>query len=240
MAISDIGERVAFLHRVLTNGEARTDQVADLVWFNQRAGIGETELASAITELESAGMPKQNRSRLAVQLSRCAKLVRGTRRGFVRLSPMVLEELDRKNNPLAYRPTGSDYLPTDILPPRKPYNKIVEQLNASFALGLYDCAAVMARRLVEVLLIEVFVAHKRVEEIRPNGTFMMLDAILRAFAADASIHRNRHVVRDLGDIKMVGDTAAHSRTHITSKPDLDDIAFRYRRSISELAALAKL
>lgn len=229
----------AFLQAVIANGAGRLDQFAELVWFNQSHGQRETSIAHALDTLEEAGMPRQNRTRFKEQLSRSRKFLNGRMKGTVRLSESEFAAISKKHEVVAPpRISASAFVVEGDLPQRKPLLAVARQVNACYALGFYDACASMARRLVEMLLIEVYLSCGRPNAIKNNaGQFMMLENLITTFLGDSAFAHGRNLARDLGSVKAVGDTASHDRTHITSKADLDGIAFTCRRCISALVAL---
>lgn len=134
-------------------------------------------------------------------------------------------------------------IPDSILPAewfagtRRYFEEITRQINGSYEFALYDCAAVMMRRLMETLLIEIFISRSRADEIKVGNNFMALEEIMKRAFADNSLHWNRNSKRDAEAIKRLGDVAAHDRTSLTHKNDIDDLSQRYRRLIQELLHL---
>ena len=66
----------------------------------------------------------------------------------------------------------------------------------------------------------------------------MLDALVATIASDKAMSLGRNTPATMRDVKTIGDTAAHDRTYITPKLDLDDIRLRYRHMIQELLGKA--
>lgn len=135
-------------------------------------------------------------------------------------------------------------VPDKILPAdwfadtRKYLEALVHQINGGYEFGFYDSSAVMMRRLMETLLIEVFVSRNRANEIKAGSNFLALDEIIKRAFAEADFHWNRNSKRDAEAIKRLGDVAAHDRAYITHKNDIDDLAQRYRRLVDELIKLS--
>jgi hypothetical protein len=116
--------------------------------------------------------------------------------------------------------------------------KIVHQINACFELGLYDGAAVLCRRLMESLIIEVYITGRRADEIKSNTVFFDLSKLIAHFKGDRALHLARESGKTIDKIKALGDTAAHDRTYITQQQDIDEVKSNYRRLIGELMTLA--
>jgi hypothetical protein len=75
-------------------------------------------------------------------------------------------------------------------------------------------------------------------EIQHNGVFVSLERLLAHIKADKSVALGRATPKAMDDVTLLGDTAAHDRTYITTQVDVDDIKARYRRLIAELLGLA--
>jgi hypothetical protein len=91
---------------------------------------------------------------------------------------------------------------------------------------------------MESLIIEIYIARGRHQEIQTNRVFLPLERLISQVVSDPSIPLNRNTPRTLNDTKQIGDTASHDRVYITQQQDIDDIKQRYRRMIQELLALA--
>jgi hypothetical protein len=128
-----------------------------------------------------------------------------------------------------------EYLPPEwTAGTRKYLEQLVRQINGCYEAGFYDACGTLCRRLMESLIIESYVTAGRAHEIQKNGVFVTLDAIVTAITSDKVMSLSRNTPATMRDVKTVGDTAAHDRTFITPKLDLDDIRLRYRHMIQEL------
>lgn len=231
--------------RALTHAQlGRVDQVIGMIWS---AYPLEADFDTCLDLLEAEGLSNQNRPRLRRSLRASRLVSQGKTTGSYRINPRYTEFLTAKYAPIVGAPKQISVhdeqavIPAGTIPlDRKYIKEIVRQVNEGYVAGHYDSAAVMIRRLTESLLIEVYVRAGRENVIRAGTNFMMFDGILSAFAADPTITRSRNLVASLRKVKDVGDTAAHSRTYITKKVDVDDIKSDARRSISELGSLAGL
>jgi hypothetical protein len=118
--------------------------------------------------------------------------------------------------------------------------KLCHQINGAYEYGFYDASAVLSRRLMESLIIDVYVSKGIHHEIKPGGTFLMLDGLITHIRSHKGIVLSRNAPKSMEAIKQLGDTAAHDRTYITQAKDLDDAKASYRRLIQELLTLAGL
>lgn len=124
----------------------------------------------------------------------------------------------------------------------RPYlERIVHQINGSYENGWYDASAVMVRRLVETLIIEVYEANGRAADIKDgNGDFLLLADLISKILADQQFNLSRAAKKALPDLKDVGDKSAHSRFYTAHRKDIEKLAPLLRNVVQELLALAKL
>jgi hypothetical protein len=116
--------------------------------------------------------------------------------------------------------------------------KLAHQINGAYEYGFFDGCAVLCRRLMESLIIDVYIQRGLHHEIKPSGAFLMLDGLIAQLRSHKTIVVSRNTPKTLETIKRLGDTAAHDRTYITQARDIDDVKAAYRRVIQELATLA--
>lgn len=113
--------------------------------------------------------------------------------------------------------------------------ELFRQINGSYDSGFFDGVAVLARRLMEILLIDCFRAAGADAAItKPDGTFEMLDRIAAVTMSGQYLKVSRSGKPALDSVKRLGDTAAHSPYHATTKQDVDGVASAFRVLISEL------
>ncbi len=147
-----------------------------------------------------------------------------------------------KNIPNRVEPTHSNQIiPEQFFDYSRTYlTSIIDQINISFEYGLYDACAVLMRRLMETLLIEIYIQKGISDEIKENKNFIPLERMINHALAKNDFHWNRNSTKDFAAVKKLGDVAAHDRTYITHKSDIEDVKIHYRRLIQEIANLAGL
>jgi hypothetical protein len=119
--------------------------------------------------------------------------------------------------------------------------KIVHQINGSYSNGLYDACAVMIRRLIETLIIEVFEENHIADKIKDsNGDFYYLSDLISAITNEKKWNLGRQSKKALPKLKDIGDKSAHSRRYIALRPDIDKIQPHLRDVIQELVSIAGL
>jgi hypothetical protein len=119
--------------------------------------------------------------------------------------------------------------------------RVAEQINGAYENGLYDACAVMIRRLVETLIIELFEHHSILPKIQDmNGDILHLSRLVPLVTSETTWHLGRNAKKSLPKLKDIGDLSAHSRRYNAHRSDIDDIKSDLRLIVQELLALAGL
>lgn len=216
-----------------------------LLWYYRKTSEYDDRTAAEIAaDLEDEGFSKPHVFRLkeALKRSRYTVLSRGGKAHKV--NSRYLAELDSQYDKLANTKSVTitdSIVPFDWVADTRTYlEKIVLQINGSYDYGFYDCCAALCRRLMESLIIEVYVSQKRRDEIQSSGAFLGLESLINSICDDGTITLSRNSRKHMLAAKELGDTAAHDRTYITLKQDVDDTKGRYRRIINELLVASSL
>jgi hypothetical protein len=219
------------------------DRAVALLWHagvtDPTRGMTARDIAGT---LHSAGYPEQNTSRLDAQLKTDRRTVRARPSGW-RITPQARLQLDddfhfaTAPRPLAHR---DSVIPQDVVVGTRGYiERVVEQVNKSFDAQLYDCTAVMCRRLLETLIVEVYESKGRALDIKAaDGNFLMLSGLLDRLEKDSSIHVSRNGLAGLKAFKTLGDLSAHNRRFNARQSDIERIRDGLRVSVEELVHLA--
>lgn len=232
--------------RTLANLELRTiDRVLAMLWW---IGVDGPAASRTTTELcvglEASGHPKQNASRLRKAL-RAHRGVATLGQDSWRLHPNARRELDvtyaHARSPMPLLDSDS-VLPLVLFRKTRGYiERVVEQINKSYDARLFDCCAVMCRRLVETLIIEVYEARSQATDIKgSDGHFLMLSGLVSFLENDPAVHLSRSTTQGLKDFKKLGDLCAHSRRFNAERPDIDRVRDGLRVGAQELLHLAGL
>lgn len=159
---------------------------------------------------------------------------------FYEIRARAEEKLGERGPPGAPKNTGS-VIPLGLATTRGYLDRVVLQLNASYDAQLFDCCAVMCRRLLETLIIEVYEHCGRAAEIKgSDGNFLMLSGLACYFEKDKAFNVGRNGMKGLRDFKSLGDLSAHNRRFNARKEDIDRVRDGLRVIVEELLYLAKL
>lgn len=129
-----------------------------------------------------------------------------------------------------------DILPFDLYKgKRQNIESIADQINKAFFYGIYDGAAVLMRRLVEMLLILSFKEIGQEDRIKgPDGNYLQLSQIINEAVQNKDLDLTRNAKDYLKPSKEKGDLSAHNPFHTSVKRDLELIQLKYRHLVQEL------
>lgn len=118
---------------------------------------------------------------------------------------------------------------------RQNIEKIADQINKSFHFGIFDGAAVLMRRLVEMLLILAFKEIKQEDSIRgSDGNYLQLSQIINQALQNKELDLTRNAKEYLSIFKEQGDLSAHNPFYNCRQKDLQNVQHKYRSLIEEL------
>lgn len=242
-----MSEVLNFLQSIEHQGMTARNRACALLWFIGREdttnGMSSAEICRII---EDSGQPGQNATRLNAQLTSYRGAVKIPKTNNWRLHPNTRVTLDELYKNAVLKPrnlkASDSVVPKALFIGTRGYiEKVAYQINASYDIGLYDCCAVMCRRLLETLIIEVYEHESRANVIKDSdGNFFMFSGLLTTLLEDTEFHLSRNTKKGLEDFKRLGDLSAHSRRYNAQQNDIDRIQAGLRVSTEELLHLAKL
>ena len=118
--------------------------------------------------------------------------------------------------------------------------KVANQINGCYEKGWFDACAVMIRRLLETLIIEVYEKHGISNNIKKNGDFMFLKDMIGVLLSEPSLNLSRNAKSVLPKLKDIGDKSAHTRRFNAVRRDIDEIKSGLRVVVQELIVLSGL
>jgi len=139
-------------------------------------------------------------------------------------------------------PRSQSVLPHAMIKNTRGYlERVVFQINGSYENGWFDACAVMMRRLLETLIVEVFECFKIDYKIKnTTGDFLYLSDLISALLAESSWNLGRNAKQALPRLKAIGDQSAHSRRFIAHREDIDKLLPDFRTVVQELLFLSRL
>lgn len=237
-------EILAFLASLATIRElTHVDRAVAMLWRLHEAGSREDISSGMIAStIANAGYSRPNPTRLAAALRQDPRV--STNSGSFRLHVSALAKLRD-----AYAahvgpqlpPPSDSVVPIELFIGVPFLERVVVQINGAYDTALYDCCAVMCRRLVETLIIQSYLKQGREDEIKDSGeSFVPLGRLVNYAKGDPKLALTRNSKRALADVKTLGDWSAHSWRYNARKADIDAKASSIRLLSEELAHIAGL
>ena len=157
----------------------------------------------------------------------------------------ILKEFARETSELRQPPEMGVPSPTERVLPisvirgtRSSLETITHQLNGSYEQGWYDACAVMMRKLIEALIVELFEVRGMAAKIKtPSGDFMQLEALIGKVIGEPSWTVSRTTKQALSNVKKVSDNSAHGRRFAAHRGDIDGLRVEFRAAVQELVQL---
>lgn len=238
-------DRKTFAERISQLNLTRVEQAVAFLWFYRRTQIFEERTASELAgDLADEHLGRPNVTVLHRELTKSNLTVKGKRPKTFQLHTKYIPELDRKYASILEIKevdTSPSIIPDSFVQGTHPHlEQLVRQINGAFNAGFWDASAVLIRRLLESLIIEVFIRKKLTHEIRVNNSFLMLDKLIGRICNHNQIILGRNTPATMEAIKRLGDTAAHDRLYITPPEDIEHQKLQIRHTIKELLTLADI
>ena len=139
-------------------------------------------------------------------------------------------------------PRSEQVLPSALFRGTRGYiEKTVAQINITYETGSYDATAVLVRRLIETLLIEVYEARGEQAQVKgSDGNYLQLSGLIAKALGQSAWGLGRNTKAALHSLKQSGDLSAHSRRYNALRTDIDDVKLGLRVAAEELLHLAGL
>lgn len=224
---------------------SHTQRAVALLWFYRHSQQYEERSASELaSDLHDEGFPKPNVTRLAAELRKSRDTAQGKRPGTFQIDLRRVAILEEEFLPLLGQKqieVSEAILPKDLVIGTRSYiEQLAHQINGTYDYRFFDACAVLCRRLMESLIIDIYLHLGRQAEIQQDGHFIPLERLLAHIKGNRALALSRGTPKTMEEIKQLGDTAAHDRTYITTQQDIDDVKLRYRKMIADLLALARI
>jgi hypothetical protein len=214
------------------------DRFVALLWWYSHQGRKTVEFQSLVADCVNAGYPSINVSRERKKLRRDRRTTSANEGKSFSIQIRATKDLNEqyislvKNRPL---PNSSTLFDEEFFSNTRGYiRKVIRQINLSYDYQLYDCCAVMLRRLLETLIIELYTNAKRHEELKKDGNFMMFSGLLLFLENDKSITIGRQTMTALKDFKALADSSAHNPAYNATKKHIDDVIVGVKLGVVEL------
>lgn len=111
---------------------------------------------------------------------------------------------------------------------------LCKQINASYENNLFDCTAVIMRRLLESLLVLSYQKAGIEEEIMNGNHHVMLDKIIKNAEQNKILALSSNTKKDMALFKDLGNYSAHKIWYNCTQGDIKPHILKYRVIIEEL------
>lgn len=236
-------DAITFLHAIEETSPKMIDRVVALIWFHEN-GYEESSvrLRALCEEIETAGFAKQNQTRLSSALKNDRRVLskKGNCFALNAKHKSKVEELYSRYTRIKKPRKSNAVLPTELFSQSKTYiQRVVLQINASYDHSLFDCTAVMCRRLLETLIIEAYEHLGEGNTIKgADGHYLMFSGLMSQINKSCPFQLGRNSMKGLKDFKTLGDLSAHNRRFNARKSDLDKVRNGLRVACEELLHIA--
>ncbi len=226
----------------------QTCQASLLCYFHFKNTGEELFDMKGIQELFSdAGLNTINTSRVKKNLlnkkqMRISKGMKNT----LEFVPSTLQEIEKKYAQLWDDSetiiSGSELIDENKFCGKRNYlTRLIIQINHSYGNKCYDAAAVLMRRLFEVLLVLSYQnlgIDDAIKDVSGDG-YLMLEGIVNN-AKNNQVLKLSRIKKEFDTFRMIGNFSAHNITYTAGKKDIDDIKLNYRVMLEELYSKAGL
>ena len=233
----------AFLKTIANDDITVKERAVCVLWWHSRNNHAEARTAKEICdEMVAAGYARPNVTYLRQALEndpRTAKAAAGRFRIKVNKRMALDNSLNGKVTD-APPPPSNTIVDMALLAKARLYNqRIAAQVNAAYDARLFDCSAVMCRRLIESLIIDAYEHAKRDGEIKAaDGNFLMLNGLVSKIESGNVLNISRNALNAMKKIKVLGDLSAHSRRYIAKASDIDPLRHGLRVAAEDLLHLS--
>lgn len=234
---------VEFLQLLAEVGMQQKERAIALLWWH---GVDDpnvsVEVKQICDELFEAGYARPNVTLLGRRLKADPRTAKGDGKGL-RIKVNKRKEVEDAYGELLERrpiPKSNAVLPHELFREARPYvQRVVDQINASYTTGLFDCTAVMCRRLLETLIIDAYEQAGLGDEMKGSDDhFMMFSGLLSQIEKHNRLSISRNAIGALKDFKKLGDLSSHSRRFNARATDIDPLRQSLRVASEDLLHLS--
>ncbi|WP_219863054.1 hypothetical protein [Vreelandella piezotolerans] len=189
---------------------------------------------------ESLSLAKPNTSRLKKNLLASKNFVKGPVKDSYKLHARLQKALEKEFP--QFREDDEVIETIDSIISKSLYSgtrgyieSLCRQINASYENNIFDGAAVLMRRLLEIMLILSYEKLGIASDIKdPGNEYKNLNTIIGNALTNSTLSLSRNTRDCLDQFRKVGNFSAHKIHYNAKKSDIRNIALDYRAAIEEL------
>lgn len=224
--------------------KTQAEKATLLCYFHYKENSEVVFAMSKISDfLVNAGFNAPNTTRLKDELTRGKGktfLLCKASKGVLEFVPAVLQKMER-NFGEAWTDATTIISDSQLIDEtkfcgkRQFLDRLIKQINHSYAHNCYDACAVLMRRLFEILLILSYQNQGIDADIKDTSGsgYVMLEKIV-INAKGNNVLKLSRIKDEFDTFRKVGNFSAHNITYTASKKDIDDIKLSYRVMLEEL------
>lgn len=233
-----------FIERTELTQKHECEKAKLLCYFHYRETSETLFTMPLITDLfVQCGYSIPNSTRLKNKLTKGKEKVFFNSKGkttTIEFIPAILQNIEKDygylwRDEITIKSSGELIDEEKFLGKREYLNQLIRQINHSYANNCYDAAAVLMRRLFEVLLILSYQNLGIDNEIKDasGSGYIVLEKIV-SNAKNNQILKISRIKKEFDTFRKIGNFSAHSITYTAGKKDIDDIKLNYRVMLEEL------
>lgn len=241
---------IDFIDRTELNNKSEAEKAKLLCFYHYKENGEQQFSMTQISDfMLQCGFNAPNTSRLKSNLTKGkskAFLKAKTSSTMLEFIPAVFQNLEKDFGSL-WTDTSSIESNSELIDEskfckkRNYLDRLIIQINHSYANNCYDAVAILMRRLFEVLLVLSYQnlgIDNEIKDSSGNG-YLMLDGIVNNAKNNQTLKLSR-IKKEFDTFRMVGNFSAHNITYTAGKKDIDDIKLNYRVMLEELYSKAGL
>lgn len=215
-------------------------------YFCEIKGELEFDLINLSAILVSLGHAKPNTTRLKQNIIKSKAFIKGSTVGCYRLSVKKKQELKdafpdmSKSEEIV---SDDSVLPEVIFEAsgRQYLHRLAKQINASYENNLFDGAAMLMRRLLEILLIHGF-QKKSIESevLESDGNYCKLKTLINKASSNKLMGLSPSTKKSIDQFRELGNLSAHRIQFNCRQDDIRTLKIEYRAICEELLYIADL
>jgi len=233
-----------FIEMVDLKNKTEVERTKLLCYYHfKETNISQFTMTMICNILEQCGFNKPNVSRLKDKLIKGKEktmLLSKTVKGTLEFIPAVFQGLEKELggtwNDTQTIDSHSELIEECKFCGKRPYiDRLIRQINFTYANNCFDACAVLMRRLFEVLLVLSY-QNNNIEAAITNsqGNHLMLEGIVKDAVQNKTLNISSRVRKNFDSFREVGNNSAHSITYTAGKKDIDDIKINYRVMMEEI------
>jgi hypothetical protein len=235
---------IDFLDLCNLNNKTETERAKLLCFYYYKETLEQQFTMCTISSLMvQSGFNIPNSSRLKDRLTKGKQKiflsVKGGQ-GLLEFIPIILQEMEKELGK-AWNDTENIVSFSEVIDEikfagkRNYLDRLIMQINHTYANNCYDACAVLMRRLFEVVLVLSYQRLGIDTEIKDSSGsgYIMLDGIVSNAKNNTKLKLSR-IKNEFDTFRKVGNFSAHSMTYTAGKKDIDDIKLNYRVMLEEL------